>query len=62
MDLYVTELPEVGLPGCCLLQECWEAAGVSTGLPTHDTPRQGPAAAGRQPLAGSAGPTLPPPR
>ena len=31
MDLYVTELPEVGLPGCCLLQECWEAAGVSTG-------------------------------
>lgn len=50
MDLYETELPDAGLPACCLLQECWEAAGVSTALPAHDATgerNREPGAAGR---------------
>ena len=30
MDLSELELPEPGLPACPLLQESWEAAGIST--------------------------------
>ena len=34
MDLCESELPDPGSPCCALVQEGWEAAGVSTRAPT----------------------------
>ncbi len=36
MDLSELELPDPCMPCCGLLQECWEAAGVSTHAPDQD--------------------------
>jgi hypothetical protein len=41
IDLRDSELPEACLPACCLLQECWEAAGLSTEAPAWHPPESG---------------------